>query len=303
MTRKFTFEYVYNYFKEHNCKLLEKEYINNKTKMNYICKCGNLSSIRFDDFKNSNNRCKKCSGLELFTYEYFFNYFKENNCKLLDKKYINAQTLMNYKCKCENLSSIRFDDFKNRKSRCIKCSGKEKHNYKYVYDYFKSKGCILISKVYINTSSKLQYICSCGELSEITFNSFKNSNSRCINCSYERVKISYLFKNYKMPSGNNIRIQGYEHIALDELVKKYQELDIITERKKVPTIKYTFKNKQLRYYPDIYIVSENKIIEVKSTWTYNINLIKNIHKALAVRKLGYDFEFWIYDQHKFKIII
>jgi hypothetical protein len=106
-----------------------------------------------------------------------------------------------------------------------------------------------------------------------------------------------------MPSGNNIRIQGYEHIALDELVKKYQELDIITERKKVPIIKYTFKNKQLRYYPDIYIVSENKIIEVKSTWTYNINLIKNIHKALAVRKLGYDFEFWIYDQRKFKIII
>lgn len=210
---------------------------------------------------------------------------------------------MNYKCKCGHLSRIRFDDFKNRKSRCIKCSGKEKHNYKYVYDYFKSKGCQLISKVYINTSSKLQYICNCGELAEITFASFKDQNSRCMNCSYEKTKLSYVFKNYKMPSGNNIRIQGYEDIALDELVKKYKESDIITERKKIPVIKYNLKNKTLTYYPDIYIVSENKIIEVKSTWTYNKNLIKNIHKALAARKLGYLFEFWICDQRKVKIII
>lgn len=35
------------------------------------------------------------------------------------------------------------------------------------------------------------------------------------------------------------------------------------------------------YYPDIFIPKENKIIEVKSIWTYNVNLEKNILKQKA----------------------
>ena len=51
-----------------------------------------------------------------------------------------------------------------------------------------------------------------------------------------------------------------------------------------------------RYYPDIWIKSINKIIEVKSSYTYKCNLIKNINKALITRKLKFYFEFWIYIQ-------
>lgn len=39
MVKKLTYENVYNYFKQYECKLLEIEYINSKTKMKYICKC------------------------------------------------------------------------------------------------------------------------------------------------------------------------------------------------------------------------------------------------------------------------
>ena len=57
---------------------------------------------------------------------------------------------------------------------------------------------------------------------------------------------------------------------------------------------YKFKSKTLRYYPDIYIESENLIIEVKSTYTYKVSLIKNMIKSLSTRKLNLDFEFWVY---------
>jgi hypothetical protein len=58
------------------------------------------------------------------------------------------------------------------------------------------------------------------------------------------------------------------------------------------------------YYPDIYIKSQNLIIEVKSTFTYKKQLVKNIIKSLSVRKSGFNFEFWIYtDKCKNKIII
>jgi len=71
----------------------------------------------------------------------------------------------------------------------------------------------------------------------------------------------------------------------------------------MPEIKYFLNNKEKRYYPDILIKSENLIIEVKSDYTYKKDLIKNILKALATRKLGYDFEFWIYDKDMIKLIL
>ena len=41
MTKKFTFEFVDNYFIKQNCKLLETEYW---YKMKYTCSCGNDSN-------------------------------------------------------------------------------------------------------------------------------------------------------------------------------------------------------------------------------------------------------------------
>jgi len=114
------------------------------------------------------------------------------------------------------------------------------------------------------------------------------------------MKNNHSFKDYILPSGKIIKIQGYENIALDELVKIYNEDDIFTSRLDMPKIQYYLDGEIYSYYPDIYIKSIDKIIEVKSTWTYKRNLIKNIHKT---RKLGLEFEFWIYDDRKNKLII
>ena len=46
---------------------------------------------------------------------------------------------------------------------------------------------------------------------------------------------------------------------------------------------------------------ENKIIEVKSIWTYNVNLEKNILKQKASINNGYNFEFWIFNNKGQKI--
>lgn len=108
---------------------------------------------------------------------------------------------------------------------------------------------------------------------------------------------------YTFPSGKIVNYQGYEHLALAELVKTYEESDIENNRQLVPNFKYMFNNKVSYYYPDIFIKSDKLIIEVKSLWTYNLQLVRNILKALAVRQAGYEFEFWIYDKKKNKIII
>jgi hypothetical protein len=113
------------------------------------------------------------------------------------------------------------------------------------------------------------------------------------------LKNAYNKKQYKLPSGNTILYQGYENFALDELlfVEKIKEKDIVTCRKDVPEIWYTDKNnKKRRHYVDFYITSQNRCIEVKSTWT---NQEKNnvLEKQKAAQALGFTYEIWIYDKN------
>lgn len=116
-------------------------------------------------------------------------------------------------------------------------------------------------------------------------------------------KNSKKFKEYKMPSGIVKKVQGYEPFALDELVKSYTEEQLKTDRKDVPRVEYIINEKKHFYFPDIYIPHENKIIEVKSTWTFNKKNDITMAKANSCKEKGYCFELWIYDGKGGKHII
>lgn len=111
------------------------------------------------------------------------------------------------------------------------------------------------------------------------------------------------FKQYTFPSGTIRKVQGYEPFALNELIKTYQEDDILTDRKDIPRIQYYINDKKRYYFPDIYIKSINKIIEVKSTWTYKSKTDNIQEKEKATKEAGYDYEIWIYDSKGNKLKI
>lgn len=112
---------------------------------------------------------------------------------------------------------------------------------------------------------------------------------------------SYKFKDYMMPSGEIVKVQGYEHIALDELVQIYEEDDIMVGRSNIPTIDYYINDVKHVYFPDFLIKSENKVIEVKSEWTIQLKRGNVEEKALATIKAGYRYEIWIYNDKKVKV--
>jgi len=115
---------------------------------------------------------------------------------------------------------------------------------------------------------------------------------------YEKQQTNaFKYKDYILPNSDIIKVQGYEPFALDVLFNLgYTQDDIITSKSDVPEIWYYNEETKHRYFCDIYIISINKIIEVKSEWTYEVNKEKNILKAEACIKEGYDFEFWIIDK-------
>ena len=79
----------------------------------------------------------------------------------------------------------------------------------------------------------------------------------------------YKKKTYILPSKKEITIQGYEHFALDELLRTYNEDDIITGNENVPELWYESNDTRHRHYVDIFIPNEKLCIEIKSTWTLN----------------------------------
>jgi hypothetical protein len=111
------------------------------------------------------------------------------------------------------------------------------------------------------------------------------------------LKKSHKFKNYILPSKKIIKYQGYENIALDELIinDKINESDIITGCINVPKILYVDENnKEHIHFVDIFIPSQNRCIEVKSTWTFTKSCV--LLKQKAAKALGYKYEIWVYDK-------
>ena len=260
-------------------------------------------------------------------------YFKENGCNLLTNKrdYVNSTTKnLKYECKCgeivENESYQLY--FLSTYKCCQNCRNLVmEHRYtpfadvKKIFDE-KDVELLTTEKEYIGANvTKFKYKCQCGEtVQNVSYHSFILSKyKQCNECvkrlikktcleryGYENpmqnsvildtaIKKQYNLKDFTFPSGTTIQVQGYEDLALKILLEeKYKEDDIITSRTLMPTFSYAVKNKVRKYLPDIFIKSENKIIEVKSNRTFNVQRVQNMLKALSVRKAGYDFEFWIF---------
>ena len=111
-------------------------------------------------------------------------------------------------------------------------------------------------------------------------------------------KNAYKGYDYVFPSGRTERIQGYENYMLNDLLFKenVSENDIIVSRNEVPIIWYKDADgKKHRYFVDCFIKSQNRCIEVKSTWTAEKKQDSIYLKQEALKDAGYLCEIWIYD--------
>jgi hypothetical protein len=114
----------------------------------------------------------------------------------------------------------------------------------------------------------------------------------------------FKMKTYEFNCNNKVECQGDEPFALKELEEKYDYTyeDYIYWNDL--QFWYTTKDKKHhKYYPDIPFLRENKIIEVKSNYTFYADLYENILKAKCVIEKGLNFEFWIYDNKKNKLVL
>lgn len=129
--------------------------------------------------------------------------------------------------------------------------------------------------------------------------------ARCPELFRKAVRTSYMTKPYTF-GDKTWMIRGYENRCLDVLLKdeKIDPDDIVSDEKDtIPNFRYDCKNcvkcgygNYHIYYPDFYIESQNRIIEVKSAYTLQRDIAKIKHKLNAVIDNGYSCELWVFDR-------
>ena len=125
--RKFKYNYndIVEIFKNRECELLSKSYKNSKTKLDYKCKCGNITQKTLDRFTNSLG-CENChpkgTGLKP-TLEQIHLKFEYYNCLLLETEYINSNTFMKFQCKCGKIDYKKMRHVNQKTGiQCVNCS-------------------------------------------------------------------------------------------------------------------------------------------------------------------------------------
>lgn len=133
---RLSFEDVRDYINGKNgngCKLLSTEYKNNKTPLLIQCACGNTFEVRFNIFKDGNQRqCQECGRKiraekkrnNIEDVRNYINNEEGNGCKLLSTEYIGAKTKLSIQCACGKPFEVNFNNFKNGQKQCPSCGHK-----------------------------------------------------------------------------------------------------------------------------------------------------------------------------------
>lgn len=125
---KFKYDYddVKQLFQERGCTLLSESYSNNKTKLQYRCKCGNVAHKTLDRFLHSKGECSNCVSpkqRDTISISEVKKQFASHGCKLLETEYVSFDTPMKFICKCGNIAHKKLKHINPQLGiRCKQCS-------------------------------------------------------------------------------------------------------------------------------------------------------------------------------------
>lgn len=220
MAKKLTYKFVKESFEEEGYVLVSKEYINNKTKLHYICSNGHRHSMPWRSWA-AGSRCFYCNvGNKRLNIKFIQEQFKKKGYILLTKRYINGHQKLNYICSKGHKHFMSWNGLR-RGSACLYCSGRAKKTIEFIKSEFKKENYILLSTEYKNAHGKLNYICPTGHKSKTNWHAWQQ-NKRCPYCSG---KVKYKIENIR----KEFEKEGY--ILLTGIyINTFTKLDYICNR-------------------------------------------------------------------------
>ena len=134
--------------------------------------------------------------------------FQEIKYTLVSTVYVNSRQSFKYVCDKGHEGSMRIDHLR-KGVRCSKCVGNRKLSIDFVRASFNDAGYVLLTDKYINSKSKLKYVCPKGHLGSVIWNNWLLGN-RCMECSgkkrasFKKIKASFELEGYTLLSDKYI---------------------------------------------------------------------------------------------------
>lgn len=291
MPKKLEYSEVDRRFKEKGFTLVSKTYEGDSKKLEYICKCGSKAFLTVNRLAAGDNGCRMCA-IEKRKTTCLAKYGVDHPRKTKQVRDAAKKTCIE-KYGVDNPSKAPEIIQKIRDAHVTRYGVISPMHVK----EFVAKQRATIMKNYgVDNPMKSKIIRA--KASRTCVERYGVDNPMKVKEFYEKANTSFEKKDYTLPSGTIIKLQGYENYAMDILLKDYEydEENVKTAREDIPVITYQYKGKICKFYPDIYLPLKNKIIEVKSTYTYLAFEEKNKRKLEAAATQGYKIEYWIFNR-------
>jgi len=179
MAKKLTIEFICAEFFKEWYILLTKVYINAFQKLDYICPEGHRHSMIWNNWQQG-KRCPTCKKRIKLTIEFIRKVFEKEDYILLTTEYINNSQKLDYICSKGHRHFMSWNNWQQG-VRCPYCYGNIKLVIEFVRESFEKYGYELLTKIYINSYQKLEYICSKGHRHYTTWDNWKQG-ARCPFC-------------------------------------------------------------------------------------------------------------------------
>lgn len=279
-------------FARRGFELLATEYIDVSTQMQYKCKCGTIDYMPYSRLAKFPAGCKNCS--------------EEKRKKDCIEKYgvDHQQKAKEVREKTKKTCMKKYGVDNPSKSAKIIQKIKDVHMERYgvttamhVPEFAEKQRQTIQRNYGVDNPMKNKEVRA--KASQTCIDRYGVDNPSKVPEFYHKANNAWKKKDYILPSGKVLHLQGYENHAVDILLQMYNEEEIIMDDRTengVPVIEYTFEGKKCKFYPDCYIPHKNKIIEVKSVYTYSKFEKKNKAKLRQTSEKGYKIEFWIFDK-------
>jgi hypothetical protein len=231
-----------------------------------------------------------CSGMlkhiteKKHTIEEVREFFEKAGCVLLSTEYKNQTSPLDFTCVCNRTGSVSAKRF----FRGQRCNNKEcMETRKKATNMLKFNSITYTGTTAYIERKRNTSLAKYGVEDPQQFPAIRSKTKRS----------SFALKDYMFPSGKVVKIQGYEHFALDDLLKSYDESELLTEDSDQPEIWWKDSTgKTHRYYSDIYIPCDNTVVEVKSTYTARLHAEKLKQCRASAEMAGYNYDVLIYTE-------
>ena len=186
--RSVNIEYIRSVFEQEGYTLLSTKYINNGTKLDYVCPNGHTHSITWAHWNTSKARCPYCAGNVKYTIEDVRSVLDSYNYVLLSDNYVSSKSKVKYICDNGHINESQFYTLKSG-HKCPHCANNVKTDISYIRAAMLKEGYTLLSENYKNNKAPLLVKCSRGHEYNTRWDSW-TVGRRCPKCKGINISIN-----------------------------------------------------------------------------------------------------------------